>query len=187
VTQSALKASMTDPLRQVDRTYVMWRNRRLSYFAGCDYFRLSSHPGVLQAVHEGLERDGLNVAASRMTTGNHPLFTRLEKALAEFFGAPAALLTGNGYATNLIVVQALREDFSHILIDERAHLSLRDATRFFAGPVLEFKHRDAADLARQWRRLRGKNKPLVLTDGLFAQDGELAPLAAYLKILTRPA
>jgi 8-amino-7-oxononanoate synthase len=181
--QSPLKASMTDPLRQVDRTYVAWRNRRLSYFAGCDYFRLSSHPGIVQAIHEGLERHGLNVAASRMTTGNHRLFAQLEKALADFFGAPSALLAGSGYATNLIVVQALGHDFSHILMDDRAHLSLRDATRFFAGPVLEFKHRAAPDLARQLRRLRGKTRPLVLTDGLFARDGELAPLAAYLKIL----
>jgi len=125
----------------------------------------------------------LNVAASRITTGNHPLFTQLEKTLAEFFGAPSALLTGSGYATNLIVVQALRDDFSHILMDERAHLSLRDATRFFAGPVLEFKHRNAPDLARQLRRLRGKTRPLVLTDGLFARDGELAPLAEYMKIM----
>jgi 7-keto-8-aminopelargonate synthetase-like enzyme len=174
---------MNDELRQVDRTYVIWRNRRLSYFAGCDYFRLSSHPSVLQAVKEGLDRDGLNVAASRMTTGNHPLFTRLESALAGFFGAPAALLAGNGYATNLMVVQALRDDFTHILMDERAHLSLRDATRFFAGPVLEFKHRDAPDLGRQLRRLRGTPRPLLLTDGLFSRDGELAPLAEYLKVL----
>jgi 7-keto-8-aminopelargonate synthetase-like enzyme len=77
----------------------------------------------------------------------------------------------------------LRDEFSHILMDGGAHLSLRDATRFFAGPVLEFKHRDAADLARQLLRLRGKARPLLLTDGLFARDGELAPLAAYLKIL----
>jgi 7-keto-8-aminopelargonate synthetase-like enzyme len=118
-----------------------------------------------------------------MTTGNHPLFTRLETALAGFFGAPAALLTGNGYATNLIVAQALQNDFSHVLIDERAHLSLRDATRFFAGPVMDFKHRDAADLARQLRRLRAKARPLVMTDGLFSQDGEIAPLARYLKVL----
>jgi 8-amino-7-oxononanoate synthase len=178
---------MNDELRQVDRTYVLWRNRRLSYFAGCDYFRLSSHPAVLQAVKKGLDIYGLNVAASRLTTGNHPLFTRLEKALAGFFGAPAALLTGNGYATNLVVVQALRDDFSHILMDERAHLSQRDATRFFAGPVSEFKHRDAADLGRQLRRLRGKARPLVLTDGLFSRDGELAPLAEYLKILPASA
>jgi len=177
---------MNDELRQVDRTYVMWRNRRLSYFAGCDYFRLASHPAVLQAVKVGLDRDGLNVAASRLTTGNHPLFTRLETALARFFGAPAALLTGNGYAANLIVVQALRDDFSHIFMDERSHLRLRDATRFFAGPVLEFKHRDAPDLARQLRRLRGTPRPLILTDGLFSREGELAPLAEYLKILPAP-
>jgi 7-keto-8-aminopelargonate synthetase-like enzyme len=174
---------MSIELRQVDRTYVLWGRRRLSYFAGCDYFRLSSHPEVLRAVKEGLDRYGLSVAASRMTTGNHPLFTGLENALAKFFGAPAALLAGNGYATNPVVVQGLRDDFSHILMDERAHVSLRDATRFFAGPVLEFQHGDAPDLARRLRRLRGKTRPLVLTDGLFSRDGDIAPLAAYLKVL----
>jgi 7-keto-8-aminopelargonate synthetase-like enzyme len=171
---------MTDELRQVDRTYVIWKNRRLSYFAGCDYFRLSSHPAILRAVKEAVDRDGLNVAASRLTTGNHPLFTRLEKALAAFFGAPAALLAGNGYATNSIVAQAVREDFSHVLIDDRAHVSLRDACRFLPRPALPFRHRDARDLAR---RLRGKSKPLVMTDGLFARDGEVAPLKDYLKVL----
>jgi 7-keto-8-aminopelargonate synthetase-like enzyme len=174
---------MNDEVRQVDRTYVMWGERRLSYFAGCDYFRLSSHPEVLQAVKEGLALHGLSVAASRMTTGNHPLFTQLEQALAGFFGAPAALLAGNGYAANTIAVQALGNDFSHILLDERAHLSLRDAARFFAGPVVEFKHRSAPDLERQLGRLRGKTRPLLLTDGLFARDGEIAPLAGYLKVL----
>jgi 7-keto-8-aminopelargonate synthetase-like enzyme len=178
-----LNESMNDELRQVDRTYVMWRKRRLSYFAGCDYFRLSSHPAVLQAVKDGLDRYGLNVAASRVTTGNHPLYSQMERALAKFFNAPTALLCGNGYATNIMVVQAVGEDFSHIFMDERAHLSQRDATRFFAGPVLEYKHRDAADLERQLRRLRGTPKPLVLTDGLFSRDGELAPLAKYVKVL----
>src|SRR5580693_1816404 len=56
--QSRLQAIMSDSLRQVDRTYVMWKNRRLSYFAGCDYFRLSSHPEVLRAVHQGLQTHG---------------------------------------------------------------------------------------------------------------------------------
>jgi 8-amino-7-oxononanoate synthase len=178
-----VKAVMLDELRQVDRTYVIWGRRRLSYFAGCDYFRLSCHPAVLQAVKQGLDLHGLSVSASRMTTGHHPLFTRLEKALAGFFGAPAALLVGNGYATNLIVVQGLRDDFSHIFMDARSHLSLRDATRFFAGPVVEFQHRSAPDLARRLRRLRPSSSPLVLTDGLFSQSGEIAPLAEYLKVL----
>ncbi len=74
---------MTGPLQQVDRTWVIWKNRRLSYFAGCDYFRLASHPEVIEAVEQGLAQYGLNVAASRLTTGNHALYERLEKALAK--------------------------------------------------------------------------------------------------------
>jgi 7-keto-8-aminopelargonate synthetase-like enzyme len=173
---------MPDPLQQVDRTYVIWKNRRLSYFAGCDYFRLASHPAVIESVKEGLAQYGLNVAASRLTTGEHVLYTRTEAALAGFFNAPAALLVGNGYATNLIAAQALCDDFSHVLIDAHAHASLRDATRFFRRPVVDFKHRDPRDLAR---RLRGKSKPLLLTDGVFSHSGEIAPLREYLKILPR--
>jgi 8-amino-7-oxononanoate synthase len=173
---------MCNPLQQVDRTFVIWKNRRLSYFAGCDYFRLASHPAVIESVKQGLAQYGLNVAASRLTTGHHALYARLEAALASFFKAPAALLVGNGYATNLIVAQALCDDFSHILIDSRAHASLRDATRFFRCPVVEFKHRDPSDLAR---RLRAKSKPLLLTDGVFSHNGEVAPLREYLQALPR--
>ncbi|HEX4120558.1 MAG TPA: pyridoxal phosphate-dependent aminotransferase family protein [Verrucomicrobiae bacterium] len=171
---------MQDELQQVGRTYVIWKNRRLSYFAGCDYFRIASHPAILRAVREGLAKYGLNVAASRLTTGNHVLYTRLEAALADFFGAPAAVLAGNGYATNLIAAQALDEGASHVFIDARAHASLRDAARFFPRPVVEFKHRDAGDLGR---RLRGKRRPVVLTDGVFSHNGEIAPLREYLKVL----
>ena len=105
---------MCEPLQQVDRTWVIWKNRKLSYFAGCDYFRLASHPAVIDSVQQGLARYGLNVAASRLTTGHHALYTRLEDALAEFFAAPAALLVSNGYVTNVIAAQALHEDFSHV-------------------------------------------------------------------------
>ena len=72
--------------QQIDRTYLRVGRRRLSYFGGCDYFRLASHPRILQAMVEGLDRYGLNVAASRKTTGNHEVYERLERALAVFFG-----------------------------------------------------------------------------------------------------
>jgi 7-keto-8-aminopelargonate synthetase-like enzyme len=173
---------MSDPLQQIDRTYVIWRRRRLSYFAGCDYFRLASHPAVVESVKLGLAQYGLNVAASRLTTGHHELYARLEAALAQFFAAPAALLTSSGYVANAIAIQALGEDFSHILIDSRAHASLFDAARFSPRPVVNFKHRDPEDLAR---RLRGKPRPLLLTDGVFSHDGEIAPLREYLKRLPR--
>jgi 8-amino-7-oxononanoate synthase len=180
-----LSPKMTEPapLQQIDRTYVRYAGRKLSYFAGCDYFRLSSHPAVKQALVAGLKKYGLSVAASRLTTGNHILFSKIEDKLSQFFGSPAALLVSNGYATNSVAAQALRHEFSTVIIDARAHVSLRDASRFFSGPILDFKHRDPQDLARVITGLPRDSKPIVLTDGMFSHDGEIAPLREYIKIL----
>src|SRR4051812_11482772 len=111
------------PLQQIDRTYGRLRGRKLSYFSGCDYFRLASHPRLTKAVLDGIKIYGLNVAASRMTSGNHVLYSELERSLRNFFEAPAALLVATGYLTNLVVAQTLASNFSHVLIDAEAHPS----------------------------------------------------------------
>jgi len=171
------------PLQQVKRTFVRHRGRTLSYFGGCDYFRLASHPAVLAAVGEGMRRYGLNVAASRLTTGNHRLYELLEAKLARFFCVESAVLASNGYVPNLMVAQGLAGEFSHALIDERAHSSLVDAAQFLDCPIVKFKHRDADDLTQHVRRLGKNAKLVVLTDGLFSHDGSIAPLRAYLEML----
>jgi 7-keto-8-aminopelargonate synthetase-like enzyme len=178
--------TVSPPLQQVDRTRVRHGNRKLTYFAGCDYYRLASHPLVLKAVTTGLKCYGLNVAASRITTGNHQLYEQLEHDLAGFFGAPSATLAANGYAPNLMVAQALAGQFSHALIDERAHGCLADAAQLLDCPIVKFKHRDATDLARLVKRL-GDCQPLLLTDGLFSHDGGIAPLKEYLAALPASA
>ncbi len=175
----------SEPLQQVDRTYICHRGRKLSYFGGCDYFRLSSHASVMAALVEGMQRYGLNVAASRLTSGNHKLYGELEKRLAAFFGADAALLVGGGYATNLVVAQSLAGQFSHALVDERSHSSLRDAAQFLDCPILQFKHRDTENFAGTLRRCGHRARVIVFTDGMFARDGAVAPLRAYLKLLPR--
>jgi 7-keto-8-aminopelargonate synthetase-like enzyme len=175
------------PLQQIDRTYVRLGRRKLSYFSGCDYFRMASHPGVVAALEAGVRRYGLNVAASRLTTGNHRLYLELERRLAEFFAAENALVVPTGYMANLIAAQALAGDFSHALIDEAAHSSLSDAGRLLDCPLLRFKHRDAADLGRVVRRCGTRAKLLLLTDGMFSRDGSAAPLAEYLEALPKDA
>ncbi len=175
------------PLLQINRTYVRFRNRRLSYFSGCDYLRLAHHPRVLAALRAGAQKYGLNVAASRLTTGNHVLYGELERSLANFFGAPDVLLVSSGYVTNLVVAQALAGKFSHVLLDEESHSSLTDAARYFDCPVLHFKHCDPEDLARSVRRCGPGTRLMVLTDGLFARDGSVAPLADYLSALPKDA
>src|SRR5258706_6752587 len=126
--------------RQTRRTYVLNRGRTLSYFGGCDYFRLSSDPRVLKALTAGLKRHGLSVSSSRFTTGNHPIYEKLEKSLARFFGTESATLASNGYAPNLMAAQALAGRFSHALIDGRAHGSLLDPAPLLDCPGLEFQH-----------------------------------------------
>ncbi len=173
------------PLQQINRTYVRYRGRTLSYFSGCDYFRLASHPAVLQALRDGLSRYGLNVAASRRTTGEHQVYQTLEKDLAKFFHAEAALLLSSGYVTNLAVAQALKGQFSHALMDERAHVALQDAAQFLNCPVVRFQHRDVKDCERNLRRCGRGARPVLLTDGMIGHDGSVSPLRSYLKLLPR--
>ena len=177
------KAALTSPLQQIDRTCVLYRGKKYSYFGGCDYFRLASHPKIIAAIQQSTARFGLNVAASRLTTGNHQLYEELEQALAAFFGVESALLFSNGYLTNLAVAQGLAGNFSHVLLDERAHTSLQDAARLFQCSILTFKHRDFDDASRALQRCGRGAQPVFLTDGMFSHDGELAPLRAYLDLL----
>jgi len=176
-----------DPLQQIDRTWVSFRGRKLSYFSGCDYFRLSTHPEVLSTLRAGLKRYGWSVAASRMTTGNHVLYKQLERQLAQFFEAPAALLIPSGYLTNLAVAQALAGQWSHVLIDEAAHPSLSDAANAFGCPVLSFGHRSAESLEAAVSRCGAGARIVLLTDGMFSRDGSVAPLKDYVQVLPRDA
>ena len=131
----------------------------------------------------GLNEFGLTVSASRSTTGNHELYGRLEARLAKFFAAQNAVLFSSGYLSNLSVAQALAGSCSHALLDERAHASLIDAAHFLDCPIIRYKHRDAIDLARAIQRIGRGTKPILLTDGMFAHDGSIAPLGDYLRIL----
>jgi 8-amino-7-oxononanoate synthase len=170
-------------LRQVGKTWVKLNGQRLLYFAGCDYFRFASHPAILAVIRRALRPGGLNVAASRLTTGNHPLYQEAEARVTEFFGARSALLVATGYATNLVVAQALADEVTHAFADERIHVCLGDAARFLNCPLTRFAHRDANALRRRLQRLPAHACPLVLTDGMFSRNGAVAPLRDYLAAL----
>jgi 8-amino-7-oxononanoate synthase len=164
---------LAPPLQQIDRTYVLWRGQKLSYFGGCDYFRLSSHPRILARIREGLERYGLSVSASRVTTGNHPLYEELEERIAEYFGFPKAVFVPSGYVANLVVAEALAGQFDTVFIDEKAHPSLQTAVRLLGCPVINFPH-------LKLKRVRGK-RVLIATEGMFGQNGAIAPVRDHLK------
>ena len=172
-----------EALQQYGKTEVIYRGRRLAYFAGCDYFRLARHPAVNQAAARACRTVGLSVSASRRTTGNHVLYQTLERALAKFFHAPAALLLPTGYMSDLAVGQALAGEFTHALMDARSHGSLATAARFFDCPLIRFPHRNASALAKAIQACGLDSRVILLTDGLFSHDGSVALLKEYLAVL----
>ncbi len=176
---------MTAPesLQFVGDNHVSWRNRRLLYFSGCDYFRLARDHRLISAASNALSAHGLNVAASRVTTGNHKIYGQLEAELAKFFGCETALVFPDGYLAPIAAAQAVAGEFTHAFMDELAHSALVDAGLMLGCPVKKFKHRDCADLARQIAKSGRNVRMVILTDGMFSHDGSTAPLREYLKIL----
>lgn len=174
---------MLEPLQQLGNSLVRWRGRELIYFSGCDYFRLASHPKIHKATTDGLKKYGLNVAASRLTTGHHQLYEDLERELARFFGAEDALLVPTGYLAAMVVAQVLARQFSHAIVDAQAHPALLDAAAQLGCPILRFEHCDVEDFARTIQFCGKGARPLVLTDGMFSANGAVAPLKAYLRWL----
>jgi 8-amino-7-oxononanoate synthase len=168
-------------LRFLDRTQVLFEGKPYLFFGGTDYHRLASHPEVVTACRMEAERGGLSCAGSRITTGNHSLYERLEEELAAFLGTREATLCSGGYLSNAVALEALADDAWRFFLDSGAHVSLASPVRGY-GPerVCSFRHSDPGDLMDQIRNgLRPGERPLVLTDGVAPADGELAPLAEY--------
>lgn len=168
-------------LRFLDRTKVLHEGKPYLFFGGTDYHRLSSHPDVLRAVQEVAHSGGLSCAGSRTTTGNHPLLAELERRLAKFLSAGAAVTCASGYLSNAMALEAVAGEFQRFFIDGSAHSSLTGpAGRLPREAVVTFKHADPEDLERLLKgNLRPGERPLVLTDGVVPVDGELPPLGAY--------
>jgi 7-keto-8-aminopelargonate synthetase-like enzyme len=154
-------------------------------FSGCDYFRLTRDQRILASATLALRSDGLNVSASRATTGEREIYLRLEARLAAFFGSESALILPDGYLAPIAAAQALADEHTHALIDESAHGALLDAARMLNCPILKFPHRNPVALRKIATRPGRRARLVVLTDGMFSRDGSVAPLREYLKILPR--
>ena len=153
--------------------------RPLRLFASNDYLGLSQHPALIAAWQAGAARWGVGAGASALVTGYTTAHADLEAALATWLGFPAARLFTSGYAANLAAVTA----FTHagrvvFFADKLVHASLIDAlqlARAAGARVRRYPHRDLATLAR-WLADCNESLKVIVTDGLFSMDGDLAPL-----------
>jgi 7-keto-8-aminopelargonate synthetase-like enzyme len=170
------------PIAASTSTTVTVDGRELVVFAGCDYLSLSHHPRVLAAMESGLREFGLSSAASRETTGNTIAHDELEQEIARFLGTEAALLTPDGYLSNLIAAQGLPDPIETVLIDRESHVSVRDALAATGHEVKEFALADAAHAATMGRELGGRAFA-IFTDGVFPVLRTIAPIRELLELL----
>ncbi|HLG88460.1 MAG TPA: 8-amino-7-oxononanoate synthase [Alphaproteobacteria bacterium] len=167
-------------LAETDRTDGIWveRNgRRLLSFSCNDYLALSHHPEVKRAAIRAIERYGAGSGASRLVTGNHPIFTRLEARLARLKGTETAAVFGSGYLANAGIIPALIGAEDMILVDALSHSCLWAGAKLSGAEVLTFRHNDLAhaeELLLQNRQ--DYRRAMIATDGVFSMDGDLAPL-----------
>lgn len=154
-------------------------------FAGNDYLGLSAD-AALRGAWSAAATAGVGAGASHLVSGHHASHARLERYLAEWLGAPRALLLGSGYAANLAVLQALLGADDTCVQDRLNHASLIDGARLAGCRLLRYPHADVAAAERQLARVAG-GLALLATDGVFSMDGDLAPLAELATLARRHA
>ncbi|MCU9949475.1 8-amino-7-oxononanoate synthase [Pseudomonas sp. PDM13] len=150
--------------------------RAMLAFCSNDYLGLANHPEVIAALRAGAERWGAGGGASHLVIGHSGPHHELELALAEFTGRPRALLFSTGYMANLGAVTALVGKGDSVLEDRLNHASLLDAGLLSGARFSRYLHNDAASLASRLDKAEGDT--LVVTDGVFSMDGDLADLPA---------
>jgi 8-amino-7-oxononanoate synthase len=165
------------PTHRLDGLWVERNGRRLLSFSCNDYLNLSHHPAVKAAAVAAVETHGVGAGASRLVTGDTPLFAELEARLAALKGAEAACVFGSGYLANTGIIPTLMREGDMILVDELAHACIWSGAQLSGATVVRFRHNDMADLAAKLASGRsGAARCLIATDGVFSMDGDLAPL-----------
>lgn len=143
-------------------------------FCNNDYLGLANHPEVIKAWRDGAERWGVGGGASHLVIGHSSPHHALEEALAEFTGRPRALLFSTGYMANLGTVTALVGQGDTVLQDRLNHASLLDAGLLSGARFRRYLHNDATSLGNRLEKATGNT--LVVTDGVFSMDGDIAEL-----------
>jgi 8-amino-7-oxononanoate synthase len=180
--QAHLRRSLTETLRE-DGIWVERDGRRLLSFSCNDYLNLTQHPTVKQAAGAAIERYGAGSGASRLVTGNHPLYAELEARLARIKETEAAVVFGSGYLANAGIIPVLISRDGLVVVDELAHACIFAGAQLSRGEVVTFRHNDVAHVRELLAARRGEHDhALILTDGVFSMDGDLAPLEALLNL-----
>lgn len=188
---SALAARKRDHLYRVRRVLdsaqgpeIQVDGRACLGFCSNDYLGLAAHPDVIRALRDAAASHGVGSGASALVCGHHRLHRELEDALADFTGRESCLLFSSGFLANLGVVNALLGEGDQVYEDRLNHASLIDAGLSSGARFQRYRHADPAALEQRLSGLPAGRR-LVISDGVFSMDGDLAPVAELLTVCRR--
>lgn len=163
-----IETAQASRVKHDDKWYIL--------FGSNNYLGLNGHPDITQAAVNATEAFGTGSGGSRLTTGTTPLHQELEMELAKFKKQDAALLFNTGYMANLGVISAITDKSWTIVSDKLNHASIVDGSSLTQARTLRYKTMDVVDLKKKLSKVETPNT-LIITDGIFSMDGEIAPLA----------
>ncbi len=200
--QSGLqRETLIDALRQeldtLDKEELVWRIRTLEspsapharvdgknvlVLCSNNYLGLCNHPKLKQAAIAATKRFGAGSGSVRVIAGTMSLHLKLEEVLAKFKRAESSITFQSGFATNAGTIPALVDEGDLVISDELNHGSIIDGCRLTKAERRVYKHRDVGDLERQLQETDRYRRVLIITDGVFSMDGDIAPLKDIVKV-----
>ena len=164
------------PLSENEGSEASYQGHRLIMCGSNNYLGLTTHPRVQQASQDAVERFGTSCTGSRFLNGTLEMHEELEEKLAEWVGKESALVFSTGMQVNLGTISALVGRKDIVILDKDDHASIVDGAMLSWGDTERYRHNDMEDLERVLSKLPEDKGKLVVVDGLFSMEGDLAPL-----------
>lgn len=164
------------PIQEVNGNKVKVDGKEMIMVGSNNYLGLINHPRVMKAAQEAVDRYGVATCGSRFLNGTLDIHVELERRLAKFIKKDAALAFSTGFQTNQGIISTLVGKGDAVITDRMVHASIIDACRLSFGEAYKFKHNDMADLKRILSSLGKEKRKLIVVDGVFSMEGDLANL-----------
>ncbi|MFB7639364.1 8-amino-7-oxononanoate synthase [Peribacillus butanolivorans] len=168
-----------------DQGYAMVNGHKMMMFASNNYLGLANDRRLIEASVQATQRFGTGSTGSRLTTGNTIVHEKLEKRLAEFKQTDSAIVLNTGYMANIAALTTLVGKDDLILSDEMNHASIIDGCRLSRAETIIYRHADLLDLEMKLQINTRYRKRIIVTDGVFSMDGDIAPLPGIVELAKR--
>jgi 8-amino-7-oxononanoate synthase len=173
------------PISHSEDTVVIIEGKQRIMMGSNNYLGLTHHPEVLAAAKQALERYGSGCTGSRLLNGTLDLHVQLEAELAQFFGKEACLVFSTGYQANLGLISGLVGRGDVVFLDKLDHASIVDGAKMSYGETVRFNHGDLANLERKLDRVAPGTGIMIIVDGIYSMEGDIADVPNLLKVAQR--